>query len=361
MSKQDLFNFTNDSLTKQLADGFAGRDELQAAKARVQVNTKLFDSAISKAAAARGLTTDAIPADRGAFLARQLEFIIAELKELKRPPLNALKLFPISSSIPAGADSYVQRRIDGTAKVVFHRGQGSPPPVSSVNVYEEKFPIRTAVTGWRYSIFDLLHGDFAGLNLPAELAKATSRGVDQFLNENCWRGDSSVGLRGVLDAPFVARRFSASNWGTATTGDTILNDLQAAYIFPYIRSKQTFRPDRCAISPRLFQALKRKRGAGDPETILQAFFMANPELGSDPMAVFHECHELQGAGPSDQDVFFWYKGNDSASVEHVLPQALTMLPAQDEGFEVMIPGFLRYGGVRMDDPLYNLLNYTAHA
>jgi hypothetical protein len=326
----------------------------EAAIARARAAAPVLQNALCMAAEQRGMARDSVPSDRGAMLAQQLEHIVAEIKELKRPALNALELFPIDRSIPAFAQTYKQRRKDGSARVEYHRGQGSAPPTASMEIWEEEFQIHTAVTGIRYSIFDLQHGDFAGLNLRAELMKISSRGVDEFLNSNCWFGNAANGVRGVLTNTFCSRRFASAAWTLATPAATILAELQAGYDSIGERSKDVFMADKCALPPILHNALKRKLSAYDPETILEAFLKANPELSAD---TFVRAHELANAGPSGQHVLFWYKGGDMGSVAHVLPKEMTMLTPQLDGFEVLIPGYMRYGGVRMDEPLFNLITY----
>lgn len=325
------------------------------ARARIDRLAPILQAKLRDAAVYQGRALDSIPSDRGYFLAQQLEVINGEAaKEVKRAALTALELFPIDSSIPAGAVTYKQRRKAGSAKMVYHSAaNGSNPPTAAVEQWEEEYRIHTAVTGIRYNIFDLMHADFAGLGLKADLMRAMTRGTDEFLNDKAWRGDAENSVPGVLTHSMASRYFESINWDTAT-GEQVLGSLQAQYNLMVERHKGTgLLPDRCAIAVRKLNRLKDKLSSYHAQTIMEAFLQANRELSED---FFIGTHELDGAGPSGQDIMFWYS-RKKESVCHVLPRGLTLLPAQVDVFDIFIPGYIRHGGIRMDEPLHNMLVY----
>lgn len=331
-------------------------DSLSLARERIQALAPQLQAQLRTAALHRGYSADSVASDRGFFLAQQLEQIKGSVKEEKLAKLNALDLFPLDTSVAPGAQTYKMRRKRGSAKMSFHGGgQGFAPSTPAVEQWEQSFPIHTAVTGVRYSTFDLLHADFAGVGLRAELMRLMTRGTDEFLNQHGWFGADAYGVNGVLNSPLCSRRFAATAY-SALTGEQLLAEMQAQFDLFSLRDKGTgMRPSRCVVPPAIMVLLKRKLSSYHAQTVAEAFRQANPELPAD---CFVEAHELTAAGPSGQHVMFWYKAGSEESVAHVLPKSLTMLPAQADGFEILIPGFIRYGGVRMDEPMHNLLNYV---
>lgn len=352
------YAFATDSATNALVTSQLTADAETLARNRIARLAPILQARLVDAALSRGMATDSIDPNRGYFLARQLEEINGQAREVKLAGLTALDLFPIDGSISAGAQYYTQRRKRGSSKMVFHSNSpGSGVPVASVQQWEESYPIHTAVTGMRYDIFELLHADFAGLGLRQDLQRAMTRGVDEFLNSNGWFGDAANNSRGVLNNIFCSRAYSAVAWASAT-GEVILADMQAQYDEFSERDKgANLRPNRCALPPVLLNIAKRKLSAYHPQTIMEAFKQANPEVSAD---FFREAHELANAGPGGQHVMFWYN-TSRESVVHVLPKTLTLLPAQADGFNLTVPGYIRYGGIRMDEPLHNLINYVPAA
>jgi hypothetical protein len=290
---------------------------------------------------------DSVAPGRGLHLARELEYIFAEVMQTAYEPLNALRLFP-RISVPAGATSFTFRKMDHAGEWRYFRGNPSDVPTASVEKSEQSYPILPIVSSFKLDRFDELNSNFAGTNLRSELETALRRGFEEFVNDKTWEGTE---LTGVVNFPGLPKMVSAVSFANTTAADDILAELHRIANRPSQDSKQTFAPDTMLMDDRLYDRLRtRKRSATTDQTILQAFLQDNPYIRT-----VEPIHELRNKGVGGLPAILLYKRGDSKGIGHVIPRMPTMLPMEVRGFEMIFPCYAMHGGVIMQEPLKNLL------
>lgn len=328
-----------DSATKGLmaqrldAKGFAER--------RFQMNAKRLDSVIPGA---------------GLHLAREVEFAYQEVLRTKYAPLSALSLFPTDGRVPPGALTYKMKRLSHTGDARYHRGNNADMPRSGVSSEEQIRPVRHIVTSVALDFFEEQTSQFAGTNLRGELRDAAARSVQEFLNTKTWFGDNDLDVYGVLNYPYVPRADSTISISSATADPMdILEELNRLAALASEVSSGVFMPNTMVMPIRQHNYISQTRLSSSDlsKTIKQAFLEQQLFITD-----IKTAPELSGAGDGGEDVLVLYRANDQNSIANVIPQGFTMLPVQQDGFNLSIPCYMSHGGVRMVEPLSNLIVTT---
>lgn len=280
-------------------------------------------------------------------LARDLEHIHAKVLEEQRPVPNALSLFPIDTSVPAGARNHTMRRTFEQGAADLFRGGNSGIPRVGVSQDEETWPIWPIVSSFELDLFTRQSSDFASSQLYARHLRAVRRAIEEKINRIAWYGAPEANLQGVLTYKWLAKSISAFEYRRGTTATTlqIHDDLHAAANYPSETSKSVFAPNAMVTSPRVRNFLMTTRLSVDNDkSIGQAFLETNAHITS-----IEEAWECQGVGPtSDHDAILFYR-RDPESCALVMPQPFTTLPVQTEGYSDIVHAFATFGGAIMPD------------
>lgn len=320
-------------------------------KRNAQIFGKMYEEAKATLPTHVTQRLDSVGSGAGIHLARQLEHVYAEVLKEKYSPTNALDLFEVDSSVPAGARTHTVRRIKHNGEARFYEGNSSRRPTASVEQREKTFNLAPVITSIRISFFDQLAADFSGFALRTELEDAARDVMDRFLNDKILNGAPSRGLPGVLNYPWVPK-FVSAVVPNSDTEEAVLVDLHAKANFAAERSKGLYSPSRMLLSIRMHNYLSTtKRSATTEDTILSAFLKDNPYI-SEAIPV----HELAGVGPSGEDAVIFDR-KDRMAFSRVMAREFTMLPAQDQGMDIEIPCYSIFGGMISREPLHNTIAY----
>ena len=342
----------------QASNGFMRLDSVSkdsAVEYRVQQNARLLREKYAHAKATGGGNSrlDALGDNVGLHLARQLEFVYAEVLKTKYAPTSALELFEVDRRVPAGARNHTVRRMNAQGQARFYEGNSSRRPTVAINQEEETFNVAAIETSIRLNFFDLLATDFSGIALRAELEDAARDVMDRFLNDKIWNGAPERKLPGVLTYPWVPKATSAITVEPGVTNpDALLASLHRRSNYAASKSKGLFTPNRMitSIAMRDYMA-STKRSATTEDTILSAFLRDNQYI-DEVIGV----HDLRSAGPNGEDVALFDRRDRNAFVR-VMPAEVTMLPMQSLGMDMEIPCYSIYGGMISREPLHNLITY----
>lgn len=300
-----------------------------------------------------GRRLDAMQPGAGLHLARQLEFVYDEVLREEFPPTNAMTMIPIDSSVPSGAATHTVRRISQQGEAAVHKGNAREVPRVSVSIDEEVFRVHNYVIGIGFDVFELQASNFANTRLRQELQDAAQIVMQEFLNHKTWFGDDEHGIYGVLNYPWTPKMSLPLSAAAGADVDAMLYQLNAAINYGHEESRTVYSPDAMVVSPRFYRYLATTRipGSTSDAFVIDLLKKSNPRLKT-----IEEAAELQGAGPGGSDAIFLYR-RDRRSVANVIPQAFTMLPVQQTGFEYLIPCYMQHGGVIQRDVLNNLVAF----
>jgi hypothetical protein len=330
-----------DARTQSLVLNARNMTPKQFAQARFQENARRLDS---------------VSPGNGLLLARDVEYAYQEVLRTKYSPLSALTLFPTDSRVPPGALTYKIKRVSHQGEARYHRGNNSDIPRSGASAEEQIRPVRHIVTSIALDMFEQQSASFAGVNLRGELQQGAVRSIQEFLNTKTWHGDNDLDVYGVLNYPYVPKVSSTISVSSATADPMdILEELHRLASLASEISDNTFMPNTLVMPVRQANYIAQtKLSSSDlSETIRSSFLKENQFITSIQVAP-----ELAGAGPNGEDVMFLFRSNDQNSVANVVPQGFTMLPVQQQNFNMTIPCYMSHGGVRMVDPLNNAVVYT---
>lgn len=291
----------------------------------------------------------------GLHLSRELEHIYSEVMRDDYPENNALALFPMDRTVPAGARTHTVRRLNVQGQAKVHRGRGDSIPTVSMSADEETFPVLYYTIGVEWDHFEEMASGFANTNLLKESLMVARDTMLEFWNQKTWFGDEDHNLPGVLNNTYVNKKIiSGVNFVHGGDADAMLTALQHLVDRPGELNKGSsiLRPNTMIVSVRMKQILENTYFSGvSGETVLS-------RLESSKGITVVSAWEMQESGPGGTDQIFVYKKGDKNSVANVSPIGFTQLPVQQQGFEKSIPCFMAHGGVIMRKALMNIIGYA---
>ncbi|VFR81192.1 Phage-related protein [plant metagenome] len=285
--------------------------------------------------------------DDAIILARQLDYVKAQVYEKKLPPMQGLILVPIMTDVPEWAETVTYRTFDqvGMAKIVANYADDLP----RADVKGKEITVRVKDLGdsYGYNINEMRAALQGSVNLPTRKADAARRAIDVALNRIAMVGFPEYGLFGLLTHPNIGETVLPFGDWTATgrTADQILADLDAMYDAVRVQSKSAHRPNILAL-PTAQHSIITSRRLPDSNgmTIAKFFLEKHPELA------IEEVPELQASGEAGEDVALMYERSaENLNLDLVMP--FNQLPAQPRNLELVVPCLARTAGVAVHYPL----------
>lgn len=290
---------------------------------------------------------------------RDLEFMRARELEVVRRPLNALSLFPIDRSVPVGARTHGWRRRTGRGEAVFTRGDTQNYGHARTGREERTFPVAYVVCSVRQTYFEMLSNDYAGVQQYSGDLRQAYRLVDERINDTLWRGNDTVGLRGVLNHPFLLKYTLPITVGGvgASTPAAIVAAMHTLVDKPANLSGDTMGGDTMLVSPRFYRYISQTmHSEGTGITILK-FFLEGQGPGGVTRII--KAQELQGIGPGGSDAIVVFRNElDSVSNIEVMP-TMTMPVFQSTAMSWLTVVVAGTGGIVMPDVGNNIIGFVA--
>lgn len=302
-------------------------------------------------------STGRLDANESVFFARQLEYIRPKAYDIKRAALSAMTLFPVDTSLPAGANTITYRQYDqvGAAKII--ASYADDLPRADVTAKEFTSPIRGIGDSYGYNVQEIRHAMYANVPLETKRQAAARRAHDELINKLAWAGDSVSGLPGFLSnanipgytVPAVGTG-SSKLWSTKT-GEQILDDMNGIVNQVVTQSKGVHKPNELWLPLAQYTLIASKQfdKTVSPMTILECFLNANPYVKT-----VKPIPEL--ASTANGGSYGTYDGMvaaDNSIDNYQLNIAMMFMqhPPQQRNLEFVIPCESRFGGVTVEYPL----------
>lgn len=291
-------------------------------------------------------------AGEGIFFARQLEFVRAKTYDVQRPALSAWELFPIDTSVPAGAKTITWRQWDsvGIAKII--GAYADDLPRAGISAVETTTPIRSIGNSYGYDVQEIRYAQFAGVPLDSKLAIAARKASDQTVNRYAWAGDPVSGLPGFLSnvnlPQYVipANGTGASKLWSNKTDTQIIADLNGIANSVFTATNGVHRPNEIWLPLNQYAYINSTRsGVYDQTTILQFFLANNPFITSVKPVL-----ELTGAGAGGTDLIV-AADNSIENYQLNIPMMFMQHAPQARNLYFEVPCEMRFGGVTIEQPL----------
>jgi hypothetical protein len=295
--------------------------------------------------------TGRFDANEGIFFARQLEYVKSRTYDVKRPMLNAMRLFPRSTEAGEGATTITYRQYDGVGMAKIIANYANDLPRADVKGKEFTSPIRSIGDAYGYSTQEIRSALMAGTNLESRKATMAARAQEELINRLAWAGDTVSGLPGLLsNANIPALTLASDGTGsskafTTKTPAQIVRDVQALINLVRTQSKDIHKANAVWMPlEQLSYIAGLKNDTGTDTTVLEFLQRNNPGVS------FEAVLELDGAGASGADRM--YAGEitaDNLTLE--IPMMLKQYAPQQQGLEFVVPMESRFGGVLCYYPL----------
>lgn len=290
-------------------------------------------------------------ANESVFFARQLEYVKAKTYDIKRAPLNAMRLFPVSTETPEGATTITYRQYDsvGMAKIVANYANDLPR--ADVTGKEFTSPIRSIANAYGYNTQEIRSAMFAGVPLNAKKATSVTRAQEELVNQLAFAGDADHGLPGLLtntnipEVTLAADGTGASKAFATKTADKIVRDVNSVINKVLTQSKGVHRANQVWMPLEQYALLATTQNSTTSDTTILDFLrQVNPGV------TFEAVIELDGAGASGADRMIALENSiDNWQLE--IPMMARQYAPQQQGLEFVVPVESRYGGTIIEYPL----------
>lgn len=289
------------------------------------------------------------------FLARELTYIRTRVLEVAKAPMNAFRIFPVQTEIPAGAQVAMQRIYDqmGLAKVIANYADDLP----RADVVATETPVKVLTLGdsYGYNVVEIENAQFAGVNLEMRKAQAVRRAMDIKINQLAWFGEAENGVVGFLANPNLTAVTIAAdgnqNGGSSSTkfihktSDQIIRDVSKVISAINKATNNVENPNMVLFPTEAFDwIVMTPRSQYSDLTILEFLRRSHPDVR------FEKVGELDGAGTSGADLMVAGRFDPDA-VRLEIPERFRQLPVEKRNLEYVVDCISRYVGVTITAPL----------
>ena len=281
------------------------------------------------------------------FFENELRQVMARSYDVVYPELMARTLFPVSSEINPGAESFVYDQYDfvGVAKLIHSYASDLP----SVEVTGKQFVRRIWSEGisFKYSFQDVRAAQFAGRNLNDRKAKAARRQMLSLENKIAFHGDEEAGIPGFIDYPNILTENVTAKWDDK---DAIIDTLTAALTKQRKVTHGAESANVLLVPDEYYVMMATTRyNEFNDSTLLEYIVNKFPFITE-----VISCHELSGwrktqAGNEEDCAILYRRDPEKLTME--IPQDVEFMEAQQDGFMFKVPVHARTAGVVIYCPL----------
>lgn len=285
------------------------------------------------------------------FLARELTYIRTRVLEVAKAPMNAFRIFPVQTEIPAGAQVAIQRIYDqtGVAKLISNYADDLP----RADVIGTETPVKVMTIGdsYGYNVVEIENAQFAGVNLEMYKAQAARRAVDFKINQLAWFGDADAGITGFLANPnLTSVTIAADGTGSSSkfvdkTPDQIIRDVTQLISAINLATNNVENPNMVLFPTEAFDHIvMTPRSQYSDLTILEFLRRSHPDVR------FEKVGELDGAGTNGADLMVAGRF-DPDVIRLEIPERFRQLPVEKRNLEYVVDCISRFVGVTITIPL----------
>lgn len=219
------------------------------------------------------------------FFQRELEQISQELLDIKYAPMKSMQFVPLDTSVDPGAETWTYSQFEklGNAQAIVSFSDD----FKNVNVKGVQYSQRLQSYGaaYEFSIQELRAAQKAGRQLERMRAEAAKKALDVQLDSILALGDSTYGLKGLLNLSSTSTYTPATKsaggtaWITAgvqsATSDEILADLNGMVRTVVVDTLETERPTMILLPTAHFELISNVSRSNVSDTTIKNFFLMN--------------------------------------------------------------------------------------
>lgn len=304
-----------------------------------------------------------MPADT-LFLQQQLEYVQNTVVKQDFPEMLMASgtAIDISKEIPVGAETYSYQILTFVGEALILANGADDIPM--INAYAEKRigEIKTLVDGYSYTVEDIEHAQFAGINLNAQFAIGAREILERKFDILGYTGDSRYNLLGFVNHPNVPSSTVTNdgnqNGGSNSTrwrhktADQIYRDLSNFATSMRIATNGAYSMEAIALPEEEFGIINNTpypANSSAGKTILSFFLETQRQTPAGVQSVYPMAY-LAGQGAGGTDMMVGYQKRADRLVLH-MPLDFTQQPVQMTNLSYKVPCRMKTGGVQVTKPL----------
>lgn len=293
-----------------------------------------------------------LDAAESTFFARELEQIRAKNYNVKYAQLKGLSFVPVDNSLDPAVETVTYRQWDQVGVAKFVASYASDFPRADVSAVEFTSKIKSIGASYGYNVQEIRAARREGRPLDSMKATAAKRSIDQLIDTVCQTGDSSTGLKGLLNQA-NALTYTIPNDGAGATltwstksSDQVARDMHTAARYIVETTKEVEQPDTIILPLTSFGYISTTRMSTiDSTTILEYFLKTSPYITT---VASWQALETAGSGSTKRMVVY---RRDPDALQFLLPVAFEQFPPEQRGLEYITYCHARIGGVVTYYPL----------
>ncbi len=296
------------------------------------------------------------------FFARELDYIKTQTYDVEHPEMTALLLFPVTSEVPEGAETFTYYSYDKTGIAMIINNYATDLPRADVKGKPNTGYVKSLGDSYGYSVQEMRASRMANKSLDVRKGESAKYAMDYAVNKIAWAGDKKNGLVGILSEENDIPKFVLSTVtvdGKERTefryknADQILDDINGMQKYVAKITKNVEKPDTLVLPSDVYIDLATRR-IPDTETTVLKFIMDHAPY----LKEVREANELQAESgdinPTGSNVGFLFT-NDERKLSLEIPMHFYQYPIQEKGLEIEVPCEERVAGMVIYYPLSALL------
>lgn len=290
-------------------------------------------------------------ANESIFLAQNLEFVKSEIYEKIYKPRTAMQRIPMSTDVPAGAETFAWETVDYTGKAKIIAGTTTDIPMANTFVEKETGVLRTYGIGFSYTYMEIENAMMARKPLLPRKSKAAVEGHTNAINDAAWKGDAAYNLPGLFtntnvpEVTLLADGTGSSKTFASKTADKIVRDINSLINKVIIQTDGAIMPNEVWLPTTQYTQISTTQNSTASDTTILGFLRA-----AHPNVTFYQVPELSGAGAGATNRMYALE-RDASNLTLEVPMMLRILPPQARGIGWDVPMISRFGGCIVRRPL----------
>lgn len=313
--------------------------------------------------AARGVRYDGgIETSASVFFARELDYVKTQTYDVEYPEMTALSLFPVSSEVPEGAETFTYYSYDHTGMAAIINNYATDLPRADVKGKPNTGYVKSIGVSYGYSVQEMRASMMTGKSLDVRKGESARYAADYLVNKIAWMGSKENNLMGILSEENDIPKFVLSTVlvdGEERTefcykdADQILEDVNNMQKYVSKITKNVEKPDTLVLPAHVYIDLATRR-IPDTDTTILKFLMTNAPY----LKEIREANELQAEStdmnPTGSNVALLYT-NDPRKMTLEIPMPFLQHTVQEKGLEMEIPCEERVASIIIYYPLSALI------
>ncbi len=296
------------------------------------------------------------------FFARELDYIKTQTYDVVYPEMTALSLFPVSSEIPEGAETFTYYSYDRTGMAKIINNYATDLPRADVKGKPVTGYVKSIGDSYGYSVQEMRASRMTGKSLDVRKGESARYAADYLVNKIAWMGSKENNLVGILSEENDIPKFVLSTVtvdGEEKTefryknADQILEDINNMQKYVSQITKNVEKPDTLVLPAHVYIDLATRR-IPDTDTTILKFLMENAPY----LKEIREANELQAnstdMNPTGSNVALLYT-NSEKKLTLEIPMPFLQHTLQEKGLEIIVPCEERVAGMVIYYPLSALI------